>query len=97
MPTPPPPQPSRLHIGQRGYIDPRLFEDFPAFLMPFEEIPNEILELFDDWGQSIPINVEVLLGEVDLLGVVVLDPRPCQYSRSIVGFLRSPRGGGRRT
>ena len=50
--------------------------------MPFEEIPNEILELFDDWGQSIPINVEVLMGEVDLLGVVVsrtMEPLQLEY------------------
>ena len=50
--------------------------------MPCEEIPNEILELFDDWGQSIPINVEVLMGEVDLLGVVVsrtMEPLQLEY------------------
>ena len=50
--------------------------------MPFEEIPNEILELLDDWGQSIPINIEVLLGEVDLRGVVVgrtMEPLQLDY------------------
>ena len=77
-----PPQPSRLHIGQHGYVDPRLFEDYPLYLMPLEEIPNGILELFDDWGQSVPINIEALLGEVDLWGVVVgttMEPKQLEY------------------
>ena len=50
--------------------------------MPFQEIPREILECFDDWGRSIPINIEVLLGEVDLRGVVVgrtMEPLQLEY------------------
>ena len=42
------------------------FEDSPIYLLPFEEIPSEIENLFDDCGQLIPISIEVICNVADL-------------------------------
>ena len=77
-----PPIPTRLHVGQRGYIDPRLFEDTPQFLKPLENIPSEIKNLVDDWDASIPIGIESFCDELELFGIVVainMEPLALEY------------------
>ena len=63
-------------------MDPRLFEDSPVYLLPFEEIPSEIKNLFDDWGQSILISIEVICDEADLAGTIIdisMEPLQLEY------------------
>ena len=52
------------------------------YLLPFEEIPSEIENLFDDWGQSIPISIEVICDVADLAGTVIdvsMEPLQLEY------------------
>ena len=68
--------------GQGGYIDPRLFEDYPQYLHPLEEVPIEIKSLLDDWDASIPTTFESLCNECDLVGIVVainMEPLALEY------------------
>ena len=71
--------PTFQHGFQHGFIDPRLFEDSPDYLLPFAEIPSKIVNLFDDWGQSIPISLEVICDEPDLAGTIIeINKEPLQ-------------------
>ena len=79
MASPAPPEPTRFHVGQRGYVDPRLFEDTPIYLHPLEEIPNAIKYLFEDWEQSIPISIETICDEPSLAATIVaINAEPLQ-------------------
>ena len=72
MTSPPAPtltEPSRVVVGMVGYIDPRLFEDDPSYLLA-NDLPNHIQNLFEEWGQPIPIGVEYLEDEVELCAIV---------------------------
>ena len=72
-------EPTRFHVGQRGYVDPRLFEDTPIYLHPLEEIPNAIKYLFEDWEQSIPISIETICDEPSLAATIVaINAEPLQ-------------------
>ena len=48
-----------------------MFEGSPEYLLPLEEIPIEIENLFDDWGQSIPVSIEVICDVADLAGTII--------------------------
>ena len=77
-----PPQPTRFHVGQVGYIDPRLFEDHPELLEAFEEIPEAIKNLFDDWDQSVLISIETILDEPGLVRTIIsvnMEPLNLEY------------------
>jgi len=59
-----------------------LFEDSPIYLLPFEEIPSKTKNRFDDWGQSIPISIEVICDEADLAGTIIdisMEPLQLEY------------------
>ena len=59
-----------------------MLEDSPIYLLPFEEIPSEIKNRFDDWGQSIPISIEVICDEADLAGTIIdisMEPLELEY------------------
>ena len=48
-----------------------MFEDSPKYLLPLEEIPIEIENLFDDWGQSIPVSIEVICDVANLARTII--------------------------
>ena len=65
-----------------GFVDPWLFEDSPTYLQLFEEILSEIENLFDDWGQWIPISIEVICNVADIVGTVIdisMEPLQLEY------------------
>ena len=69
-PAPTPVESSHAAVGMVGYIDPRLFEDHPSYLL-VDDLPNHIHNLFEEWGQPIPIGVEYLEDELELRVVVI--------------------------
>ena len=55
-----------------GFVDPRFFDDFPSSLLGFENIPQRIHDLFDEWGQPIPVAIEFLEVELDLKARIIM-------------------------
>jgi len=68
-PTPPIVASTHLVVGMVGYIDPRLFEDHPSYLLD-DNLPTHIQDLFEEWGQPIPIAIEYLEDEVELRATI---------------------------
>ena len=60
---------TRVLVGMVGFIDPRLFEDHPSYLLD-DNLPTHIQDLFEEWGQPIPIAIEYLEDEVELRAIV---------------------------
>ena len=63
---------SRLQVGMIGFVDPHFFfEDFPRSLLGFEDIPQLIHDLSDEWEQPIPIAIDFLEDELDLKATII--------------------------
>ena len=93
MTTPPPTGPpsiasSRVVVGMVGFVDPRLFEDHPSYLLD-DNLPTHIQDLFEEWGQPIPIGVEYLEDEVELRAIVTnvtMHPKTIDFSMDDIEF-----------
>ena len=51
-------------------------------MLPFAKIPVEIMNCFDDQGQSIPISLEVICDVLDLAGTIIeinMEPLQLEY------------------
>ena len=71
-----------------GFVDPRLFEDHPSYLLD-DNLPTHIQDLFEEWGQPIPIGVEYLEDEVELRAIVTnvtMHPKTIDFSMDDTEF-----------
>ena len=80
---------TRLQVGMIGFVDPRFFDDFPSSMLGFENIPQRIHDLFDEWGQPIPIAIEFLEDELDLKARIIrvtMEPKAIDFDENDDGF-----------
>ena len=66
-----------------------LFRRFPSSMLGFENIPQRIHDLFDEWGQPIPIAIEFLEDELDLKARIIrvtMEPKAIDFDENDDGF-----------